>query len=298
VNLNIRRPLILTISLFIFVASVPHFQLSTFLRRLPRNTTVVPEIKRFHSNSSAESISQCHIVLVNGTVITGIDRIIFATGFRYSFPFMPLYHNSSIGINESATGGALQPLVTDGTHIRSLHLDLFYIEEPTIGFINMNLGMQSFTYAEYLSLALAKVWANKAKLPPTKEMWRLYQDRLEDYGGYGKHFQFLGTQRTEANVRCFVAWLNDAAVKFGGRQINGLPAGQDEIRTLYATARFGKDIFEGGTATNLDSAILGAAFGIDRYFSPIYAEAGSAQREILDDKRRESILDSIFGDFW
>jgi hypothetical protein len=73
---------------------------------------------------------------------------------------------------------------------------------------------------------------------------------------------------------------------------------QDEIRTLYATARFGKDIFEGGTDTNLDSATLGAAFGIDRYFSPIYAEAGSAQREILDDERRELILDSIFGDFW
>lgn len=56
--------------------------------------------------------------------------------------------------------------------------------------------MQSFTYAEYLSLALAKVWDNKAKLPSTKTMWDLHQKRVDEFGGYGKHFQFLGSQRT------------------------------------------------------------------------------------------------------
>lgn len=57
--------------------------------------------------------------------------------------------------------------------------------------------MQSFTYAEYLAVALAKVWDDKAKLPSTRELWRLYQDRLDDYGGYSKHFQFLGSKRTD-----------------------------------------------------------------------------------------------------
>ena len=61
--------------------------------------------------------------------------------------------------------------------------------------------MQSFTYAEYLALALAKVWNSKANIPSTKELWRLYQDRLEDYGGYGKHFQFLGARRSDGALK-------------------------------------------------------------------------------------------------
>lgn len=124
------------------------------MSRLPANTTLVGAIKRFHSLDGRSGIKEGRIELENGTVcpfsqrhdecllmffgqtITGIDRIIFATGFRYTFPFLPQYHNSSLGLNETATGGALQPLVTDGSHVRSLHLDLFYIEEPTLGFIN------------------------------------------------------------------------------------------------------------------------------------------------------------------
>jgi hypothetical protein len=61
--------------------------------------------------------------------------------------------------------------------------------------------MQSETYAEYLSLALAKVWDNKAKLPSTEEMWRLHRARVDEDGGYGKHFQYLGVQGTDGELR-------------------------------------------------------------------------------------------------
>ena len=64
----------------------------------------------------------------------------------------------------------------------------------------VNIGMQSFTYGEYLSLALAKVWDRKAFLPPTQEMWRLYEKRVVDYGGYGRHFQYLGAARTAGKL--------------------------------------------------------------------------------------------------
>ena len=60
----------------------------------------------------------------------------------------------------------------------------------------VNVGMQSFVYAEFLSLAMAKVWGGKADLPNTAELWRRYDEVVKDRGGYGKHFQFLGTERT------------------------------------------------------------------------------------------------------
>ena len=60
----------------------------------------------------------------------------FATGFRYSFPFLSQYHNSSIGVNDTAPPGTLQPIITDGSHVRSLYMDTFYIDDPTLAFMN------------------------------------------------------------------------------------------------------------------------------------------------------------------
>ncbi|KAJ7148730.1 hypothetical protein C8R43DRAFT_1008568 [Mycena crocata] len=192
------------------------------LQRLPANVSIVPEIQRFHASNSS-------IELVNGSFILGISRIIFATGFRYSFPFLPQFHNTS----------SPHPVVTDGTHLRSLHYDFLSIEEPTIGFLSMNWGMQSFTYSEYLSLALAKVWSNKAVLPGTAELWKIYEQRVKDRGGYGRHLQFLGGERTSANIRFFVGWLNDAAVKFGGKQIDGENKDVSQISSVWLQAQYG-----------------------------------------------------------
>jgi len=148
-------------------------------------------------------------------------------GFRYTYPFLPQYLNPSLRGNETASQGP-QPLVTDGSHVRSLHLDLFYIEEPTLAFINskyylrllyfrshcrtklcsVNGGMQSFVYAEYLAAATASVWKGHAKLPKQDEMWSLYAKRLEDFGGvFEKHWLFLGSGEADGgyskmNVEC------------------------------------------------------------------------------------------------
>ncbi|KII86697.1 hypothetical protein PLICRDRAFT_55612 [Plicaturopsis crispa FD-325 SS-3] len=222
--------------------TAPHYSLSIFLRRLPANTTLIGAIKRFHPlNDHSSGISEGRIELENGTVITGVDRIIFSTGYRYTFPYLPQYHNSSIGINDTATGGAIQPLVTDGSHVRSLHLDLFYIEEPTIAFLTRPFGL-----AEYWAVALAKVWDNKAKLPSTSELWRIHWGHVKSQGGYGKHFQFLGADKGNALARYLIGWLNDAAVKYGGRQLDTIPKERDQVFSLWVRARFGIDLFESG----------------------------------------------------
>jgi hypothetical protein len=96
-------------------------------------------------------------------------------------------------------------------------LDTFYIDDPTLAFINsvywdpvfiiskltvflVNIGMQSFTYAEYLLLAMAKVWAGKADLPNTTELWRRYDKVVKDRGGYRKKFQSLGPEGTKGSL--------------------------------------------------------------------------------------------------
>ncbi|CAK5276527.1 unnamed protein product, partial [Mycena citricolor] len=193
------------------------------LSRLPANISIVPEIRQFHAHNQT-------VELVNGTFLEHIDQVVFATGYRYSFPFLPQFHRE--------TGSTDRPIVTDGTHLRALHLDFVSIEEPTIGFLNMNWGMQSFTYAEYLSVALAKVWSAKASLPSQDEMWRAHDRRVEERGGYGRHLQFLGEDRNSANIRFFVGWLNDAAVKFGGKQLDGEDKNYHEIMTTWIKSMY------------------------------------------------------------
>lgn len=142
--------------------------LRNYLNRLPKNVTLVPEIKWFLPIGS--QFNEGQVELINGTNISGIDHIIFGTGYRYTFPFLPQYHNSSIGLNDTVPHGTPQPIITDGGHLRSLYLDTFYIDDPTLGFININVGIPTFTYTEFLSLAMAKVWAGKADLPSTTEL--------------------------------------------------------------------------------------------------------------------------------
>ncbi len=56
--------------------------------------------------------------------------------------------------------------------------------------------MQSFTHGEFVSLALAKIWAAKADFPSIPELWRRYNNLYAERKGYGRHFQFLGAVKT------------------------------------------------------------------------------------------------------
>jgi hypothetical protein len=56
--------------------------------------------------------------------------------------------------------------------------------------------MQSFTYSEFTTLALAKVWSGQAELPSTERMWKAHEKVVEERGGYGKYYLFLGSART------------------------------------------------------------------------------------------------------
>ncbi|KAJ3523661.1 hypothetical protein NMY22_g11343 [Coprinellus aureogranulatus] len=55
-------------------------------------------------------------------------------GIPLYVPFLPQYINQSLGTNGTLPReeGITQPIVTDGTHLRSLYLDAFYIPDPTL----------------------------------------------------------------------------------------------------------------------------------------------------------------------
>ncbi|KAG6825595.1 hypothetical protein H0H93_000502, partial [Arthromyces matolae] len=125
-----------------------------------------------------------------------------------------------------------------------------------------NIGaLQSFTYAEYEAVALTKVWSGTALLPSQDELWRQQKARVEELGGYGRHFQFVPNEKADG-------WLNNAAFRFGGRTVNGLSPELPEISKVWSKSRFGSDIFEG--RVNLTSHHHSYTSGLDDDLIALY----------------------------
>ncbi|KAH8813812.1 hypothetical protein DL96DRAFT_1625447 [Flagelloscypha sp. PMI_526] len=216
-----------------------HFRRPLLMSRVPSNTSVISEIKTFHPVASDHGIQDGIIELLDGTNITGIDNVILGTGYRFAFPFLSQYQNSSVKGDE-VPDVPEQPIVTDGTHVRSLYLGTFYIDQPTIGFMNVDLGTQPFTYGKYTAAALAKVWAGQAKLPSQEKQWEHFWEIVKSKGGFGKDYQMLSHEEIDENLRYFVGWLNGAAIHHGGSLLETPPDTREEM-ALWIRARYQRD---------------------------------------------------------
>ncbi|KAF9240424.1 hypothetical protein BU15DRAFT_45765 [Melanogaster broomeanus] len=256
-----------------------HYRLENYLHRVPRNTTFVGELKSFLPIAEGTPIQSGLIELVNGTIISGIDSVIFATGFRYSMPFLPQYYDGALYTPHEGSVATVSPfLALDGSHLRDLHLDLFYIRDPTLAFLGINLGTQPFSYSDYICLALAKVWSNTAKLPSSQTMWKMHDELVEDRGGYSKNLQFLGPERSTDNIRYFMGWLNEAAVKYGGKQIDGLPKYSAEIGRYWNIAQYGGPLeerpsVEDGVLESLGLTTASESGKARQSYNPMYDDA-------------------------
>ncbi|KAF8323174.1 FAD/NAD(P)-binding domain-containing protein [Clavulina sp. PMI_390] len=224
-----------------------------FLDWFPQNTTILPEIKAFaplprlDARSGNMGVRDAQITLVNGTVVSGFDHIILATGYRYSFPFLAGLHNSSIvGFEEPETQVA--PIITDGTHHRSLHWTGHYIPDPTLGVVSRECRRNNRTLSQqvdiqidigrclfnadqpwelgpYQAKGFARSWKGTARIPNIPEMWN-------SYPGAG-HELFCHPGSTEFCHRLFLTWLNDASLEFGGKMLDTLPSVKDMEALAY-----------------------------------------------------------------
>jgi len=100
-------------------------------------------------------------------------------------------------VDSAITVSSFLPL--DGTHIRDLYLDQFYLRDPSLAFIECRMPFFSvvlhlhsfrdavtlatviFQFLDYIMLALAKVWTNTAKLLSSQMMWALNEKTGETW---------------------------------------------------------------------------------------------------------------------
>jgi ACS family pantothenate transporter-like MFS transporter len=179
---------------------------------LPSNATRIGGIASFDydiRSQSTVSLAESEpipnsVTLSNGEVVHGIDRVILATGYHCSFPFLPQLHRDDLRPEDADE----TCLVTDGTQMHNLYLDLFYIPSPSLVFIGVPYFTATFTLFEFQAIAVAKIFAGIAELPSTAEMLQEYQDRVKAKG-VGKAFHsLLGKGREVAYVNTLVELVN------------------------------------------------------------------------------------------
>ncbi|EED17017.1 dimethylaniline monooxygenase, putative [Talaromyces stipitatus ATCC 10500] len=115
------------------------------------NLRMMPTIEEFLVDKRAVRFS-------NGHVETDVDSVIFCTGYLYSFPFLESLRQS---------------LTPDGSYVRHLYQHLFFIDDPTLAFVALPKRIVPFPVSESQSAYIARVWANRAKLPanPVMREW-------------------------------------------------------------------------------------------------------------------------------
>ncbi|OXG54155.1 dimethylaniline monooxygenase [Cryptococcus neoformans] len=216
------------------------------LRKMQRhfalpNSEILPEIRCFHAPSPGQAINEGSIEFTNGRVITGVDEIIFATGYQYSYPFLPQYHQDSTMANPAFP--TVTPIVTNGDGVLNVYRDVFYIPDPTLTFLGLSVNTSAFSFFEYQALSIARVFAGTARLPNESSRWKAYRNLVREKGE-GKFSHLLGKDGERSYVRETVQWLNRDAEWSGASKVEGHTAEwlaeSDKIPFLIA-AKFGLD---------------------------------------------------------
>ncbi|WVW85175.1 hypothetical protein I302_107213 [Kwoniella bestiolae CBS 10118] len=200
-------------------------------RRLYPEAEKVGEIARFDSLVSNDSIMNGRIVLANGTVLTGIDEVILATGYRHANSYLgPLVNGTIRGDDDPEV--KVRPVITEGkmSQFRNVDWRGFYIDDPTLAFTTV----RPWTVGRYQALAFAKVWEGTARLPTIEQQWK-------EYPGHGRSFfsRSFGGVQAEAAFRRYVTWLNNESLVHGGKLVDYYPSEWREEFVYYASSAVG-----------------------------------------------------------
>lgn len=205
---------------------------------LPPNGTRVGQIASFsdldlgHSDPSGAIPGK--VTLVDGQVLEDIDRVIIATGYHFSLPFLPLDFHGEDTPREQADE---KILVTDGTMLHNLHKDIFYIPDPTLAFTGIPFYTATFSLFEFQAIAIAALFSGQAVLPPAAEMRAEYEDRLKERG-HGKPFHTLIGKDVEYAAG-LMAWVNTGREP-SRRKTDGYTKEWIEARDEFIKEYFGR----------------------------------------------------------
>ncbi|KAL4937216.1 hypothetical protein BDV06DRAFT_232720 [Aspergillus oleicola] len=215
---------------------------------LPENGVRISEVERYEildeSSSNQENEQKIgslplKVHLKSGQTLCNLDEVIICTGYQFTLPFLPTYHDDNLSpakANETI-------LVTDGTQAHNLHKDIFYISDPTLAFVGVPFYTATFTLFEFQAITVANVFAGIAALPEQSEMRREYNEKIATKG-VGKRFHSLKDVEEEY-VQDLLGWVNKYRARQGLKSIEGhtetwqeaKEAQRERLKNLFESSR-------------------------------------------------------------
>ena len=180
---------------------------------LSPETERVAGIASFHLPSDGDNTGT--VTLLDGTVLTGIDRVVICTGYLFTLPFLLDLHDDSI----TPTQANDTVLITDGTQMHNLHKDIFYIPDPTLAFVGVPFYTATFSFFEFQAIAVAYVFSGRAWVPSREAMQVEYAERVKRKGAGRALHDLKGT--SVQYVEELVGWLNEQAETTGAQKVDG-----------------------------------------------------------------------------
>lgn len=130
----------------------------------------------------------------DGTIESHVDKIIYCTGYFYSFPFL-----QSLG----------PPLIATGERVENTYKHIFYRPNPTLAFTVLNQKVIPFPMAEAQSAVTARVWSGRLDLPEEDEMINWEKTTLLEAGNE-KNFHLLKFPKDADHINEMHAWAMSA----------------------------------------------------------------------------------------
>lgn len=121
-----------------------------------------PQIKEVRPISYISSDDRT-VYFEDGNSVSGVDHIIFGTGFTWTLPFLP-------------------DIPLRNNRVPDLYLHVFHQRDPSLAFVGAVGTGLTFKIFEWQAVAAARVLAGKAGLPPIEEQQRWEADRITERG--------------------------------------------------------------------------------------------------------------------
>jgi hypothetical protein len=181
---------------------------------LPPTAERVAEVS-FFTPPPTHSDSRGLVTLVDGRVLSDIDRVIVATGYHITVPFLPSLHNDSLTAEQADD----KVLVTDGSQLHNMHKDIFYIPDPTLAVVGLPFYTCTFTLFEIQAIVVSKVFSGQAWVPSEGEMRKEYTERVQAKGSGRAFHNLMGVE--VPYVASLVEWINSHVALTGGEKMEG-----------------------------------------------------------------------------
>ncbi|KAI9499667.1 hypothetical protein BDB00DRAFT_753005 [Zychaea mexicana] len=151
----------------------------TVAENMPANAERIGALGRF---SASAGMVECQ----DGKQIQGVDTVIFATGYLYSFPFLPFEQGN---------------LIVDGQKVLGLYEYMFYINNPTLTFVGLPIRVVPMPMMQLQSTVIARCYSGRIMLPSLETM----QETIKDETNSRKEL-VMGVQSELGYVDRIGAW--------------------------------------------------------------------------------------------